>query len=160
MEGDQIFPFYVYTCIRMKLRDRCRSTGACSNAAPRQMSNAPNQRESKSANASDIPKKVDAETRRTGVITGRVRQIFQTPTKVKTHSFRFGSLPAEGRQGCETGGDNLIFLIQLRRPYSDAREGPPSTTRRITRGDRRPGSGLGSQYPRVLRSHNRRSQIT
>jgi len=51
-----------------------------------------------------------------------VRQIFQAPTKVKTHSFRFESLPAEGRQGFEAGGDNLIFLIQLRRPYSDARE--------------------------------------
>ena len=52
-----------------------------------------------------------------------MRQIFQAPTKVKTHSFRFESLPAEGRQGCETGGDNLIFLIQSRRPYSDARRG-------------------------------------
>ena len=27
-----------------------------------------------------------------------VRQIFQAATKVKTHSFKFESLPAEGRQ--------------------------------------------------------------
>ena len=49
-------------------------------------------------------------------------QIFQAPTKVKTDPFRFESLPAEGRQGCQTDGDNLFFLIQLRRPYADARE--------------------------------------
>jgi len=115
-----------------------------------------------SANAIDIPKKVDAETRRAGVITGTVRQIFQAPTKVKTHSFRFESLPAEGRQGCETDGDNLIFLIQLRRPYSDAREKGGTSIDDSTNHprDRRPGSGLGSQYSLVLRSHNRRSQIT
>ena len=80
-------------------RQAAEAAGACSNAAPHQMSKAPNQRESKSANASDIPKKVDAETLRAGVITRRVRQIFQAPTKVKTDSFRFESLPAEGRQG-------------------------------------------------------------
>ena len=40
-----------------------------------------------SASANDIPKKVDAETRLAGVITGTVRQIFQAPTKVKTDSF-------------------------------------------------------------------------
>jgi len=38
--------------------------------------------------------------------------------------------------------ENLSFLIQLRRPYADAERSarPPSTIRRITQGDRRPGS--------------------
>src|ERR1700721_2061765 len=60
-----------------------------------------------SASANDIPKKVDAETRLAGVITGTVRQIFQAATKVKTHSFRFESLPAEGRQGVPGMGTGL-----------------------------------------------------
>jgi len=62
-----------------------------------------------SASANDIPKKVDAETRLAGVITGTVRQIFRAATKVKTNSFRFESLPAEGRQGCQTDGESVLL---------------------------------------------------
>jgi len=53
----------------------------------------------------------------------------------------------KGRQGCQTDADNLSFLIQLRRPYADAREKRATSIDDSTNHSRGPQTRIRPRQP-------------